>query len=103
MGLFAALRFALGSGFRVQGLGFRVQGFRGLGFRVQGLGFRFCNLAVLFHVSPCCNREQLGIVLIRIFGVLGIRVFFWPGWCFGGFARLLWFLGVQGFFVALSL
>ena len=26
------------SGIPVQGLGFRVQGFRGLGFRVQGLG-----------------------------------------------------------------
>ena len=29
----------LGSGFRVQGLGFWGLGFGGLGFRVQGLGF----------------------------------------------------------------
>ena len=32
-----------GSGFRVQGLGFRFSGVR---FRVQGLGFRVCRVSV---------------------------------------------------------
>ena len=66
-GFYMRLRFFLGLGFRVKGLGFRVKVF--LGFRVKGFGFRV--KAFGFRV----NQVQRDLMLPPPFSIIG-RFFF---------------------------